>query len=141
MKFIHLILISGLCLMAPAFAQQPAAPPSEGQHSTQAGNSTSVDEHIQMLSDKLSLTADQIAKIKPLFQDQFAQMQAVRKDSSLTAGQRLDKIRSIHDETHAKIRDVLTDDQKKKFDAMGTQMREHMHHHPTGEGDNPPPPK
>lgn len=142
MRFLHLILMTGLCVMTPALAQQqPAAPPSEGHHSSDASSTASVDEHIKMLSDKLSLTADQIAKIKPLFADQFTQMQAVRKDSSLSAGQKLDKIRSIHDETHAKIRDVLTEDQQKKFDAMGSQMREHMRRNPGGEGDNPPPPK
>jgi len=72
-----------------------------------------------------------------VLQNQLAQLQTVRKDSSLTAGQKLDKIRSIHDETHAQIRAVLTDDQKKKFDAMTP----HVQRRPSSEGDNPPPPK
>jgi hypothetical protein len=137
MKLTRLLLMAGLCLMTLASAQQQPDPSQgEGQQGQHAGSATNVDENIKMLSDRLGLAADQVAKIKPILQDQLTQMQAARKDASLTAGQKLDKIRSIHDETHAKIRDVLTDDQKKKFDAMSERMRR-----PSNEGDNPPPPK
>jgi Spy/CpxP family protein refolding chaperone len=128
MKSTRLLLMTSLCLATLAWAQHQSAPPqSEGQQSQPAGSVSGV---LKALSERLNLTADQIAKIKPILQNQLTQMQAVRKDASLTAGQKLDKIRSIHDETRNKIRNVLTDDQKKKFDAVGTS-----------EDENPPPPK
>jgi Spy/CpxP family protein refolding chaperone len=128
MKSTRLFLMTGLWLMTWTWAQQQPAPSqSERQQSQQSGSVSGV---LKALSERLNLTADQIAKIKPILQDQLTEMQAARKDASLTAGQKLDKIRSIHDETRVKIRNVLTDDQKKKFDGVGTS-----------EDDNPPPPK
>jgi protein CpxP len=145
MKQMQLILIAGLCLMAlAAFAQQQPPPPAQGeerhgQHG--AHGMPSVDDHVKMLSEKLNLTEDQQAKVKSLFEAQRTQMQALMKDDSLSPDARRDKARSIHDETHAKIRDLLTDDQKKKFDAMQAEMQEHMRqHHPPSAGDNPPKP-
>jgi hypothetical protein len=38
-------------------------------------------------------------------------------------------MRSMHDSVHAKVREVLTDDQKPKFDAMVKDMEDHMHSH------------
>jgi hypothetical protein len=35
----------------------------------------------------------------------------------------------MHDSVHAKVRDVLNDDQKPKFDAMVKDMEDHMHSH------------
>jgi Spy/CpxP family protein refolding chaperone len=42
----------------------------------------------------------------------------------------------IHKASQDKIRALLTDDQKTKFDALQAQMREHRGHG----GDGPPPP-
>ena len=141
MKFAQLLLMTGVSLMTLASAQEPAPSQNQGQQSQEAGGMSAVEGYLKTISEKLNLTADQITQIKPVLQNQLAQLQTVRKDSSLTAGQKLDKIRSIHDETHAKIRDVLTDDQKKKFDAMQAEMHDHMQHHPPSQGGNPPPPK
>jgi Spy/CpxP family protein refolding chaperone len=132
MKLIQILLIS-LCLMAVASAHQQPASPSQGQPSQPSSSLTSMDQYLKVLSEKLGLTADQIAKIKPILQDQLTQMQTVRKDSSLTAGQKLDRIHSLYNETQTKIRGVLTDDQKKKFDAMPPDQ------HSPSEGENPPP--
>jgi Spy/CpxP family protein refolding chaperone len=142
MKLTQLILMTCLCLMAVAFAQQqPAQPQGEGQRGQHTHGMPSVDDQVKMLSQRLNLTDDQQAKIKPILEDQHTQMQALMQDSSLSPDARRDKAMSLHDQTHAKIRDVLTDDQKKKFDAMQTQMHDQMQHHPPSQGGNPPPPK
>ncbi|HKF22800.1 MAG TPA: hypothetical protein VKE93_14615 [Candidatus Angelobacter sp.] len=135
MKLMQLILLTSLCLMTVVSAQQQPASPNQEQPSQPSGSLTGVDQYLKVLSEKLGLTADQLAKIKPILQDQLTQMQAVRKDSSLTAGQKLDKIHSLYNETQTKIRGVLTDEQRRKFDAMPPDQN------PPNEGENPPPPK
>jgi Spy/CpxP family protein refolding chaperone len=142
MKLMQLILMTGLCLTVASAQQQPAQQQGEGHGGGQhAHGMPSVDDQVKMLSQRLDLTDDQQAKIKPILEDQHTQMQALMKDSSLSPTDRQDKARGIHDQTHAKIRDVLTDDQKKKFDAMQAEMHEHMQHHPPSQSGNPPPPK
>jgi hypothetical protein len=65
-------------------------------------------------------------------------MQALMKDDSVSQDDRRAKMRSVRDSTNSKIRDVLTDDQKKQFDEMQQQMRDRMRGQQPG-GQNPPP--
>jgi Spy/CpxP family protein refolding chaperone len=60
------------------------------------------------------------------------------KDDSLSPDDRRAKGRSIRESTDTKIRGVLTDDQKKKYDAMQQEMRDRMRQRQQG-GSNPPP--
>jgi hypothetical protein len=51
------------------------------------------------------------------------------RDTSLSADDRRAKARSVHQSTVAKVREVLNDDQKKKYDDWQQQMREKMRQH------------
>jgi Spy/CpxP family protein refolding chaperone len=135
------VLVAIFLLGAVCFAQQnPPAQPPPGGDQTQGPRRgmPSVDDQLKMLSDRLKLTADQQAKIKPVLEDQRTQMQALMKDDSLSQDDRRAKMRSVRDSTNSKIRDVLTDDQKKQFDEMQQQMRDRMRGQQPG-GQNPPP--
>ena len=142
MKRMQLILVAGLCLMTLASAQEPTpAPQGEGQRGQRAARGmATVQENVQMLSDKLNLTVDQVAKIRPILEDQGRQLVTVMKDGSISRNERRDKIRSIREETHAKISDLLTDDQKKKFDALPTEMPQQIRRRPSSGDENPPKP-
>jgi Spy/CpxP family protein refolding chaperone len=78
----------------------------------------SAEQHLQVLSEKLNLTDDQKAKLKPILQDQMQQMKAVREDSSLSEDQRRAKMKSIHESLHDQINAVLTPEQQAKFKQM-----------------------
>jgi periplasmic protein CpxP/Spy len=132
------LLVTSL-LGAAAFAQQnPAPPPPSGgdQPQGQRRGMPSVDDQVKMMSDRLNLTPDQQTKIKPVLEDQRTQAQALRKDESLSDDDRRSKMRTLRESTNSKIRDVLTDDQKKQFDEMQQQMRDRGRPQPGG--DNPP---
>jgi Spy/CpxP family protein refolding chaperone len=87
------LLVAGLTFAQTS--QQSQAPTPE-KHVGMHHNGESADQHLQMLSEKLNLTDDQKAKIKPILQDQMQQMKAVRQDSSLSEEQRQAKMKSIH---------------------------------------------
>lgn len=129
------LLFLAACLLAgAAFAQNPPA----GDQGGQRRGMPSVDDQLKNLTERLSLTDDQQAKIKPILEDQRTQMQALMKDESLSPDDRRTKGRSIRESTDTKIRDVLTDDQKKKYDAWQQEMRDRMRQRQQG-GNNPPP--
>jgi periplasmic protein CpxP/Spy len=133
------VLLATSLLGAAAFAQQnPAPPPPSGgdQPQGQRRGMPSVDDQVKMMSDRLNLTPDQQTKIKPILEDQRTQAQALRKDESLSDDDRRNKMRTLRESTNSKIRDVLTDDQKKQFDEMQQQMRDRGRQQPGG--DNPP---
>jgi Spy/CpxP family protein refolding chaperone len=107
-----------------AFAQQN--PPAQGGGEQQGRMRTmqTVEDQLKNLTEKLSLTADQQAKIKPILEDSRAEYKKLMQDDSISREDKMAKGRSLREATNSKIRDVLNDDQKKKFDDMQKEMEE-----------------
>jgi periplasmic protein CpxP/Spy len=118
---ILVLLAAGL-----TFAQtsQESQAPTPDKHAGMHHNGDDADQHLQMLSDKLNLTDDQKAKIKPVFQGQMQQMNAVREDSSLSQEQKRAKMKSIHESLHDQINAVLTPEQQAKFEQLRQEQME-----------------
>lgn len=76
---------------------------------------------MKMLAEKLGLTDDQKAKIKPIVEDEMQQARAVREDESLDREARWQKFQEIRKAHNAQIRALLTPDQQKKLDEMREQ--------------------
>jgi len=116
-----------LCAAGLTFAQtsqdtQAPAPENHAGHYT----AESVDQHLRMLSEKLNLTDDQKAKLKPILQDNMEQIKAVRENSSFSEEQKHAKLKSIHDSMHDQINAMLTPKQQAKFKQIRQeQMAKH----------------
>ena len=119
---IIVFLAAGLAFAQPSQESQTPTPDKHpGLH-----HEESADQHLQMLSEKLNLTDDQKAKLRPILQDQMLQMKAVREDSSLSEEQKRAKMKSIHESSHDQINAVLTPEQQAKFEQMRKeQMQKH----------------
>ena|SRR5579859_76124 len=130
MKAIRLLTLLAACLFAmAALAQQnPPAQPSGDQKPGGHGHMGmgNVDDHVKELSAKLNLTADQQTKVKAILEEHHQQMQAMMKDDSMSKEDKHAKMMSMHDSVHAKVREILTDEQKPKFDAMVKDMESNM---------------
>ena len=72
-------------------------------------------ERFEQFSKTLSLTEDQQAKIKPLFEAQAEQLKAVYSDTSLSKQEKQNKVQAIHSATEEKIEPLLTPDQMEKW--------------------------
>jgi periplasmic protein CpxP/Spy len=119
---IVMLLAAGLTFAQPS--QQSQAPTPDKHAGMQ--HEESADQHLQMLSEKVNLSDDQKAKLKPILQDQMQQMKAVREDSSLSEEQKRAKMKSIHESLHDQINAVLTPEQQAKFKQMKQeQMQKH----------------
>jgi Spy/CpxP family protein refolding chaperone len=94
---------------------------------------------VEFLTKKLNLTPDQVTQVKAIEDDSRKQMMALRSDTSLTPDEKKPKMRSIHQASQDKIRALLTDDQKTKYDALQAEMRERMENRHGGPGGPPPP--
>jgi Spy/CpxP family protein refolding chaperone len=87
-------------------------------------DASSPEAHLQWLSEKLSLTDEQKAKLKPILEDQAQQMKAVRDDTSLSPDQQKAKMKAIHESFHGQINAVLTPDQQAKLKQMKQESME-----------------
>lgn len=129
MKHMRTMMLLCACLFALAVFAQQNPPAKEGGEHQQSGQMShkmaTSDDVLKEFTARLNLTADQQAKIKPIVDEHFQQMQDLRKDTSLSKADSHAKMEAIHNSLHAKVREVLNDDQKAKFDAM---VKEHEAH-------------
>ena len=96
--------------------------------------------HIEMMTKRLNLTPDQVTQIKAIDADTMSQMKALREDTTTAKADKRSKMMEIHQASQDKIRNVLTDEQKTKFDAMQAKMKARRQNHRGGAGAPPPPP-
>ena len=84
------------------------------------------EQELGWLSDKLQLTDDQKAKIKPLIEDEHKQLKALREDTSLSREEKHAKFRQIHTSTYDQIRSLLTEPQQATLKQMEEQREQRM---------------
>jgi Spy/CpxP family protein refolding chaperone len=125
----------------PTMAQDPSAPPPQDQAGPRHGGQGGMrGSQVEFLTKKLNLTPDQVTQVKAIDADTMTQMKALREDTSVTGPDKRAKMMDIHKASQDKIRALLTDDQKTKFDALHAQMRERGGNRSGGDGPPPPPP-
>ena len=112
--------------MAFGFAQAPdqssAAPTQPGQHRT-----FDPGRRAAHLGQRLGLSSDQVAQIKPILADRLQKMEALRGDTSLSQEDRHTKARAIMQDSNSKIEALLNDTQKQQFEQMLAERRTHQH--------------
>jgi len=127
MKQLKCVLLT-LALLAPAGL---AAQNANGADNQQAARPMQrhipdVDTQLQRLSKKLKLTDEQKPQVKTILEGQRDQMQKEMQEPSSGRGEKRDKMREIHENASSKIRALLTDDQKSKYDKLEAQRQERM---------------
>jgi len=132
------------CAM-PVVAQDNTAPPPPPQQQDNTappppngrGGRMNPERQLERMTKELNLSADQVAQIKAIDDDTQKQMMAVRDDSTIARADKRAKMMDIRKASQDKIRGVLNDEQKTKYDAMVAKMRERRG---GMGGDNAPPP-
>ena len=117
-------------------ATQDGGPPPRGPHGDPAERQAHM---LQMLTKRLNLTPDQVTQVKAIQADNETQMQAIHSDTSLQPADRHAKMMDLHKAENDKMRALLNDDQKAKFDAMEAKRHDRMEKDHGG-ADGPPPP-
>jgi periplasmic protein CpxP/Spy len=120
-------LVAGLMLVGQtSHALQTATAPQE--HGAMGGGSTmgpmTPENRLKMLTEKLNLTEDQQAKLKPVLEDQSKQIKAIHDDASLAPADKQAKMKEVHESSTEKINAILTPDQKAQWKQMRQEMME-----------------
>ena len=143
MNHFRLLATGTILIVALAsVAQQTATAPGRGEsqdHSQNSGPAAlpTIEQHLQMLSEKLDLTAEQQAKIRPILQRMQEEGQSVMRDTSLSDQARHDKMKSVRDKADKQTRPILDKEQKKKLDEL--EQEPHPDSHRNGTGATQPP--
>ena len=136
----NLLITTSLALslsFGAAFAQQTTSPqdtPPAGQGYPHHHHAPNPQRQAAFVSQKLGLSADQTAKLEPIFATQDQQMQTLWQNQQLTPQDRHAQMRAIHQQTEQQLSGVLNPDQMAQLKAM------HHHRRHGQDGDAAPAP-
>jgi len=119
-------LAAGLMMGGQTSHALQTAPAAQG-HGAMGGSPMgpmTPEARLKMLTEKLNLSEDQQAKLKPILEDQSKQMKAVHDNASLAPADKQAKMKELHDSSVEKINAVLTPDQQAKWKQMRQEMME-----------------
>jgi periplasmic protein CpxP/Spy len=143
----RLLLSTALTLAltgAAAFAQQAQptlpenSPNANAPYHKHGHHRPNPQQQAEFLSKKLNLSADQTAKLTPIFTDREQKTQALFQDQSLTPDQRHTQMKAIHQNTEQQLATVLTPDQLQQLKSMKHGHRGGWQHGPNGNGQPQP---
>ena len=132
MKYGMRAAIMAVC--AAALTAAPAMAQGGGGGGMGGGRGMNTQQQLDRMTEALTLTADQQTAIKAILDQSMKDNMALRQDTSLSDDDRMAKMKAIRDGQTAKIKALLTDEQKPKYDAMLAAQRQR------GPGGPPPPP-
>lgn len=97
---------------------QRERPQGQGQGGRGQRGARTPEERLKSMTEALTLTADQQAKLKPILEDQAKQQRALRDDAALSDEDRRKKSTALREEFNGKIKAVLTPEQQTKWEKM-----------------------
>ena len=110
----------------PASSPQPATaepqsttPPQTRVRATR--RRPTIDDHVKTLAKSLNLTEAQQAAVKKILEQRQLETLRLRTDANISGSQRIDRLRALQDQTVLRIRGVLDDEQKKKYDPLAVR--------------------
>ena len=120
------VTLAATAAFAQQSAQQPTQPSGDATTQQPTGKYGHHGHHGKMdpqkaaahLGKRLNLSADQTAKLEPIFADQQQKMTALHSNTSLTEDQRREQARAIFKDTHTQLSTVLTPDQMEQLQSM-----------------------
>jgi Spy/CpxP family protein refolding chaperone len=144
-RFRYLATGTVLIVALAAPAQQTATGPrgtDKDEHGQRAAPSDvpTVEEQLKVLTEKLDLTAEQRTKITPVLKELHDATQKILQDKSLSREERLAKVRPQRYKADKQMREILSDDQKKKLDQYEQGPHPEMHGNLSGAPSSTPQP-
>ena len=133
-KQVYWLALTTVLGLSAAFATPQTTAPGTSQNETTpaakshlAGRRADPNQQIQRLTKHLRLTADQQSQILPILSERRQQLTSLRSDSSLSPSDRHAKVKEVLQSSSDRIKAVLTDGQRQKYEEMQARMREHRH--------------
>lgn len=80
------------------------------------------ERRLRNLTNDLVLTEEQQAKIKPIIENEFAQLDKIKGSDAYNRDQRRMKLQDLNNETNEKIRQVLMPEQQMKYEQINRKI-------------------
>jgi Spy/CpxP family protein refolding chaperone len=123
------MIAAGIPAIAQSTSQDGTNSTTQNAPATPYGHRHRHGSSMQHIASKLNLSQQQQDQLKPILEKQRQEMQAIRKDTSLTSDQKKQKFRVLHQDFQNQVNGVLTPEQQQQWQqlkAHGKQRHEHM---------------
>ena len=127
MNRIRLLAIGSMLLIAPGMLARQTAPTGEPAKGAAGVVLPDVGDQLKVLTRKLDLSGDQQAKVKTILQELHDASLKLMQDEGASREELLSKVRPLRMNADKKIREILSDDQKKKLDQYLQGPHSEMH--------------
>jgi Spy/CpxP family protein refolding chaperone len=128
MSRLRLLAIGSMLLIAPAMlAQQTAQTGGPAKGAARGVGLPDVGDQLKVLTQKLDLSVDQQPKVKTILQELHDASLKLMQDENTSQDELLSKVRPLRMNADKKIREILSDDQKKKLDQYLQGPHSEMH--------------
>jgi len=128
MNRIRVLAIGSMLLIPPAMLGQQTAPTGEpAKGAAQGVLLPDVGDQLKVLTRKLDLSVDQQPKVKTILQELHDASLKLMQGESTSHEELLSKVRPLRMNADKKIREILSDDQKKKLDQYLQGPHSEMH--------------
>jgi hypothetical protein len=87
----------------------------------QRGHIPTIDDRVRVLARSLDLNEAQRVAVKKILEQRQQETLRIRQDSSISGGTRIERFRALQDNTVERIRAVLNEEQKKKYDPLAVR--------------------
>ena len=117
--FFVLVLLAGFILPpGVGFADQttPAARPRQRTHP--AGIRSILDEKVSRFAKNFDLSEEQQSAVRQILEQQQQEILRIRRDPLLIGSAGIDSVRALQETTVARIRSILNEEQRKKYDPL-----------------------
>jgi hypothetical protein len=113
-----LSLLSGVSLVAQVSG---AASPELETHRSHRRTAIIIDDRVKVLAKNLDLNEAQQSAVKKILEQRQQETLRIRLDRSLSGDARFDRFRALQDNTVQRIRAVLNEEQRKKYDPLAVR--------------------
>ena len=114
-----------LCAALLAAAGVAQNPDSTGpMHPTHATHRARLEDRVKVLAQSLHLDDAQQLAVTKILEERQQETLRIRRDTSISGSDRLTQFRAIQDRTVLRIRAVLNEEQKKKYDPLAVRRVE-----------------
>lgn len=102
----------------PSSTSPSAAQSETGQGIANPELAGKVQARLQQISTELGLSDDQKSQLKPILQEEFKQLKAVKDDTTLGLDEKKVRAKGIQNSAREQMKQILTPDQQKKLAEM-----------------------
>jgi hypothetical protein len=99
----------------------PAPRPTPAHPAYSTHRRATLDDRVKALSKALDLSDPQQVAVKRILEQRQAEILRLRQDGSISGEERIGRLRAVQDQTVLRIRAVLNDDQKKKYNPLAVR--------------------